>query len=246
MIVGNVETTRGCHHTCKFCSVYAVSGTKVKFIDQDIVMADVDQLVKEGVEHITFVDAEFINSIKFSLSIVNRIHEKYPHLTYDFTTRVDHIVENEDAVAEFRKTGCIAITTSIEFPSEEILKKLQKDITLSDIVKAMEILKRNGIQVNTTFVTFNPWTNLEGLVNLASFIKNNNLGDVIDPIQYETRLHLYKGSPLLKDEEISKLKLNEREFHWEWEHPDPQVEEVFQKMVQPVEEGEFKRCCVRC
>jgi hopanoid C-3 methylase len=246
MVVGNVETTRGCHHKCKFCSVYATSHTKVKFTDPAIVMEDVDQLVKAGIEHITFVDAEFINNIKFSLDIVHRIHDKYPRLTYDFTTRIDHVVEHEAAIAEFKNTGCIAITTSIEFPGEEILTKLEKDITLGHILKGMKILKRNEIKVHTTFVTFNPWTDLEGLMNLSNFIKSNHLEDVIDPIQYETRLHLYKGSPLLKDETLSSLALHEQDFHYEWEHPDPQVEEVFQRMVKPVEEGEFKRCCLRC
>ncbi|MGD2088847.1 MAG: RCCLKC-tail radical SAM protein [Candidatus Aminicenantes bacterium] len=246
MVVGNVETTRGCHHKCKFCSVYATSHTKVKFTDPAIVMEDVDQLVKAGIEHITFVDAEFINNIKFTLDIVHRIHDKYPRLTYDFTTRIDHVVEHEAAIAEFKNTGCIAITTSIEFPREDILTKLEKDITLGHILKGMNILKQNQIKVHTTFVTFNPWTDLEGLMNLSHFIKSNHLEDVIDPIQYETRLHLYKGSPLLKDETLSSLALHEQDFHYEWEHPDPKVEEVFQRMVKPVEEGEFKRCCLRC
>jgi len=246
MAVGNVETTRGCHHKCKFCSVYATSGTKVKFADPEVIMADVDQLVKQGVEHITFVDAEYINNIKFSLDIVNRIHDKYPQLTYDFTTRIDHVVENEAAISEFKNTGCIAITTSIEFPRKDILEKLDKGITSQHILKGMEILKRNEIKVHTTFVTFNPWTDLEGLMNLSFFIKDNDLEDVIDPIQYETRLHIYKGSPLLNDGTLSGLTLHEQDFHYEWEHPDPQVEEVFQRMVKPAEEGEFKRCCLRC
>lgn len=246
LVVGNVETTRGCHHKCNFCSVYASSGTKVKFTSPETIMEDVDQLVKEGIEHITFVDAEYINDIKFSLSVVNKIHEKYPHLTYDFTTRIDHIVENGESIAQFKRTGCIAITTSIEFPRKDILSKLEKNITLNDILKGMEILRQNELKVHTTFVTFNPWTDLEGLMNLAHFIKVNNLEDVIDPIQYETRLHLYKGSPLLKNNTLSNITLNEQQFHYEWEHPDPQVDEVFQKMVKPVQEGEFKRCCLRC
>jgi radical SAM superfamily enzyme YgiQ (UPF0313 family)/N-acetylglutamate synthase-like GNAT family acetyltransferase/2-polyprenyl-3-methyl-5-hydroxy-6-metoxy-1,4-benzoquinol methylase len=246
MVVGNIETTRGCHHKCKFCSVYATSGTKVKFAKPGVIMADADQLVQAGVEHITFVDAEFINDIKFSLSVVKQIHQKYPHLTYDFTTRIDHVVENEAAIPDFKQTGCIAITTSIEFPREDILEKLHKNITLKHILKGMEILKRNEIKVHTTFVTFNPWTDLEGLMNLSHYIKTNHLEDVIDPIQYETRLHLYKGSPLLKDKALSDITIHEQDFHYEWEHPDPQVEEVFLRMVKPVEEGEFKRCCLRC
>jgi ubiquinone/menaquinone biosynthesis C-methylase UbiE/N-acetylglutamate synthase-like GNAT family acetyltransferase/pyruvate-formate lyase-activating enzyme len=246
MVAGNVETTRGCHHKCKFCSVYATSGTKMKFTDPAVIMADVDQLVKAGVEHITFVDAEFFNNIKFSLDIVHQIHDKYPRLTYDFTTRIDHVVENEAAIPEFKQTGCIAITTSIEFPREDILKKLEKGINLEHILKGMEILKQNEIKVHTTFVTFNPWVDLEGLMNLSHFIKTNHLEDVIDPIQYETRLHLYKGSPLLKDKTLSGITIHEQDFHYEWEHPDPRVDEIFKRMVRPVEEGEFKRCCLRC
>jgi hypothetical protein len=72
------------------------------------------------------------------------------------------------------------------------------------------------------------------------------LDSIIDPIQYETRLYLYKGSPLLSQPSIQRLTLTEHEFYYDWKHPDPEMDELFQEIVTVPEEGIFKRCCLKC
>jgi hypothetical protein len=94
---------------------------------------------------------------------------------------------------------------------------------------------------------FNPWVGLEDLALFYHFVEENKLENIIDPIQFETRLHLYKGSPLLSNNpSIRNLELEEHEFHFDWKHPDPRVDTLFTESVTPVEEGVFKRCCLKC
>ena len=73
------------------------------------------------------------------------------------------------------------------------------------------------------------------------FISDQDLEEVVDPIQYETRLHLYKGSPLMTLPSMQELALEEHEFHYHWAHHDPRVDDSFNQNVSPVEAGVFKR-----
>jgi radical SAM superfamily enzyme YgiQ (UPF0313 family) len=245
-IVGGTEITRGCHHKCLYCSVYASYGGKVLVVPEDIVISDVRNMVEGGITHLTFIDADFFNSKYHGINIIRKLNSEFPDLTYDFTTRVDHVNENKEIISEMAGLGVKFITTALEFPSKKVVDELDKEITIKDIEEAIEFLKRIKIKINATFIMFNPWVTVEDLINFKAFVKKNNMDDIIDPIQYETRLHIYKGSPLLQLESIQKLDLKENEFNYEWKHPDPRMDEIYKKMVTPVEAGVFKRCCLKC
>src|SRR5262249_15376261 len=93
IVVGNVETTRGCRFSCLYCSVFAASRTKVVLQHPDVVRADIDQLVEMGARHICFVDAEFQNFAKHALVIVKTLRDRHPQLSFDFTSRADLLAE---------------------------------------------------------------------------------------------------------------------------------------------------------
>lgn len=245
-IVGGVEATRGCHHKCTYCSVYAAYDGKVIMVTDDIVIEDVRNLMRQGMTHLTFTDAEFFNAKNHGIRIMRRLHEEFPALTYDFTTRVDHILEHEDAIREMATLGLRFITSALEFPTQKVLDIVAKEITVDDIELAIERLRSCRVTLNPTFIMYNPWVSRDEILSFKDFISRNDLEDVVDPIQYETRLHLYKGSPLLNRVSTSGLKLTEREFHFDWAHPDPAVDEMYYANVTPPEPGVFKRCCLKC
>ncbi|KVW75498.1 arsinothricin biosynthesis radical SAM protein ArsL [Burkholderia cepacia] len=245
-LIGGVEATRGCHHKCTYCSVYAAYDGKVIMVADDIVVEDVRNLVKQGMQHLTFTDAEFFNAKNHGVRIMRRLHEEFPDLTYDFTTRVDHILEHEDAIREMAGLGLRFITSALEFPTQKVLDIVAKEISVDDIEAAIRNLKAIGVKLNPTFIMYNPWVSKDDILSFKEFIERNDLEDVVDPIQYETRLHLYKGSPLLNRASTAGLKLTEREFHFDWSHPDPAVDEMYYANVTPPEPGVFKRCCLKC
>lgn len=245
-LVGGVEGSRGCHHKCSYCSVYAAYDGKVLLVADDLVERDVANLVAQGMTHLTFTDADFFNAKKHGLKIIRELHSLFPDLTYDFTTRVDHILENKEAIKEMGQLGLAFITTALEFPKQEVLDQIFKEMDVPMIEEALAFLKEAGVKVNPTFITFNPWVNLEDMAELHDFIARNELDNIVDPIQFETRLHLYKGSPLLDNASVKELKLEEHEFHFDWQHSDSRMDKLFMDSVTPPEEGVFKRCCLKC
>ena len=245
-VVGGLELTRGCHHKCTYCSVFSAYDGKVLLGDVDKVIEDIDALVAQGMEHMTFIDAEFFNATRRSFDALAQIHKRHPDLTFDFTTRVDHILENRDRLRELYDHGVRVITSALEFPKNEVLQQVRKEVDVQDLKESVRLVQGSGIILNPTFIMFNPWVTLEDFPRFHDFLVETNMEDAVDPVQYETRLHLYKGSPLLQNETIKSLRLEEHEFHYDWFHSDPRVDELFAASVTPVVEGEFKRCCLKC
>lgn len=245
-IVGGLELTRGCHHKCTYCSVFSAYDGKVLLGDVEQVLEDIDALVEQGMEHMTFIDAEFFNATRRSFDALARIHQRHPKLTFDFTTRVDHILENRDRLSDLRDQGVRVITSALEFPKNEVLQQVCKEVDVDDLKDSVRLVQEAGITLNPTFIMFNPWVTLEDFPKFHDFLVETKMEDLVDPVQFETRLHLYKGSPLMKNETIQALRLEEKEFHYDWFHPDERVDELFRASVTPVEEGQFKRCCLKC
>ena len=55
-------------------------------------MRDIASLVELGARHITFGDPDFLNGRRHSLRVVQAMHERFPDLTFDCTTKVEHML----------------------------------------------------------------------------------------------------------------------------------------------------------
>lgn len=246
VVVGSTELARGCKHKCLYCSVYAAYDGRVIKIPAEVITEDVNNLVAAGMTHLTFIDADWFSTRQYGIDILTELHQQHPELTFDITTRVDHIIENESRMEQLRELNVRIITSALEFPREKVLKIFNKQVTVKDTEKAIRIMKTSGIMLNPTFIMYNPWVGIQDIEYFQEWIDKVDLRNDIDPIQFETRLSLYKGSPLLLTDEIKNISLTEHDFHYAWMHSDPWVDELFQASVTPAEEGVFKRCCLKC
>jgi radical SAM superfamily enzyme YgiQ (UPF0313 family) len=91
--VGYVEASRGCLHRCLHCPIPPVYGGRFFVVPTEIVLEDIRRLVRAGASHITFGDPDFLNGPGHSLAIVRAMHQEFPALTFDFTAKVEHILE---------------------------------------------------------------------------------------------------------------------------------------------------------
>jgi radical SAM superfamily enzyme YgiQ (UPF0313 family) len=245
IVVGNIETMRGCAYGCTYCSVFAAYRKRVVKIPLECIYADIDETVRLGANHITFVDADHFSTGKRGIQIIREMKRKYPHLSFDITARLDDILRYKTIVEEMKEQGCTEITTAVEFPKELVLEKFVKGITMEQTIEAIRFCKRIGMRLRPTFVTFSPWIEMEDLYKFEDFIRDEMLSDELEPLQRETRLLLYKGSPLLENGSVSALELQERDYHYEWFHNDYAVEEAFENAQTPSADGRKKRCCVK-
>src|SRR3954471_23556289 len=92
-LVGYVEASHGCVHRCRHCPVPAVYDGRIRVVQAETVLRDVERLASMGARHITFGDPDFLNGWRHSLAIVRAVHERHPELTFDCTTKVEHVLE---------------------------------------------------------------------------------------------------------------------------------------------------------
>ena len=225
-LVGYVEASRGCLHLCLHCPIPPVYGGRFFVVPQEIVLADIRQLVRDGATHITFGDPDFLNGPGHSLSITRAMHAEFPSLTFDFTAKVEHILEREALFPDLRRLGCAFMISAVESLSETVLANLEKGHTRADVSRALRIVRDAGIAFRPTWVAFTPWTTLEDYLDMFDFVQREGLIDHVDPVQFTLRLLVPPGSALLARDTITPYlgALDQAAFIHRWTHPDPRMD----------------------
>ena len=235
--VGYTETTHGCKHLCTHCPIPPVYNGKFFVVERDIVLAEIQEQVAQGATHITFGDPDFLNGPMHGLRILREMHDAFPNLTFDFTTKVEHILKHRKHFREFAHLGCRFIISAVESLSETVLTILEKHHTRADVETAIDIVHGAGIALRPTWVPFTPWTTLEDYLEMLTFVETHRLVYHVDPVQYAVRLLIPPGSYLLNRPETKTLSLtlDETAFSYIWEHPDARMDKLHKTINALVE-----------
>ncbi len=245
-LMGNIEVSRGCHHKCTYCSVYGAYDGGVAPYELETVLSDARQLADEGVRHFLFIDAEFFNSRTIGVEAIRRIAAEFPGSTFEFTTRVDHILDYTELLEKLVPLGLCRVTSALEFPSDRILRIFDKGIDVAYMRAAIAEASRIGFELNPTFIPFTPWVRYDELLTFEDFLIETGLARVVEPTALQTRLLLFKGSPLLHSPWLADVPLVDQGFHYDWSHPDRRVEALWQERRVEAEDAGAVRCCVKC
>jgi radical SAM superfamily enzyme YgiQ (UPF0313 family) len=227
-LVGYVEATHGCRHRCRHCPLPVVYDGALRVVGRDTVLADIDQLVAMGAQHITFGDPDFLNGPTHSLRVVRAMHDRFPRLTFDCTVKVEHILAHAELWPELAASGCLFAVTAVETLDDDTLVRLDKGHTGADAAAAVELLRSHGIEPRPTFLPFTPWTTVDHVLELLDFVARHDLVGNVDPVQYGLRLLLPEGSLLLErpDPVLAESlgPYDAERLTYTWESPDPLVD----------------------
>jgi radical SAM superfamily enzyme YgiQ (UPF0313 family) len=235
--VGYVEASHGCAHECRHCPVPVVYGGRIRLVPLDVVVADIEQLVEMGAEHITFGDPDFLNGWRHSLRVVRALHERWPHLTFDVTTKVEHVLERRHMWAEMATSGCLFVVCALETTNDTILEILDKGHTTEQASEAIGLLREHGIEVRPSWLPFTPWTTRADMVDLMNFVVTHDLIANVDPVQYSIRLLLPEGSLLASHPEMEPHlgPYDVERLSYAWRSADPEMDDLQERIAQTVE-----------
>ncbi|HEY7356150.1 MAG TPA: CUAEP/CCAEP-tail radical SAM protein [Ktedonobacterales bacterium] len=239
-LVGYVETSRGCLHTCLHCPITPVYGGRFFVLPREVVLQDIRAQVGLGAQHITFGDPDFLNGPGHSLKILRAMHAEFPALTFDATIKIEHLLEHRALFREFKALGCAFIVSAVEAVSDHVLLHLDKGHTRADVIEALGILEDAGIPIRPSLLPFTPWTTLDDYLDLLNFVEQQHLIGQIDPVHYSIRLLLPPGSALLVQPAMLPYlgELDAAAFSYQWTHPDPRMDQLQREVAALVEAGE--------
>ncbi len=239
-ITGFAEASRGCKHVCSHCPVVPVYEGKFRVMPVATVMADIRQQVATGAQHISFGDPDFLNGPGHAQRLLTAFKNEFPNTTFDATIKVEHLLKHRKLLPQLAAAGCLFLTSAVESVEDDILRRLRKNHCDQDFDAAACLLREVGIGLAPTFVTFTPWTTMEGYLRLLRRLVDLELVESVPPIQLAIRLLVPAGSKLL---DIADFREQLGQYDpdllgYPWVHPDPRMDHLHGEVFKIVEQGE--------
>jgi hypothetical protein len=127
-----------------------------------------------------------------------------------------------------RDTGCLFVVSAVESVDDEVLERLDKGHTRDDFFHVARAFRSLGMTLHPTFVTFTPWTTMEGYLDLLGVLAAEELLENVAPIQLGIRLLIPEGSRLLELEEVRNNvgAFDAESLVYPWTNADARVDEL--------------------
>jgi len=149
--VATMITTRGCNRRCIFCfQIDKERKTGIRYRSVENVLAEIEQLLKEGYKEIKFLDDTFTSDYKRAMDIAEEIKRRRLRFTWFVSACVDQV--DKPLLKAFREAGCWAILFGAESGVQKNLNTIKKGITLEQTKRAVRWAKEVGLRVSTPFI----------------------------------------------------------------------------------------------
>jgi radical SAM superfamily enzyme YgiQ (UPF0313 family) len=185
-----VITSRGCPFRCIFCASSRIFGPRWRGKSPELVVEELRYLVEElKVDRIEFVDDVFTVYKRRLKEICEGMREEGIDVPWDCGARADLLTPEVAKI--LRDHGCTAVYVGAESASDETLKKINKGITVRDIIGCRKVAKRYGLEILLSFILGFPWEDREDVLRTIKFARRVRP----DYVQF-TVCTPYPGTPL--------------------------------------------------
>jgi len=220
-----IFTARGCPFTCKFC---ANPSRIVEKRNLEDIVAEMEALYQKGFRLFQFIDDTFSFDVGRVKNLCRLIIEKPWHTDIEWiaSTRVDRI--DEELISLMKRAGCVGIAVGLETGDEKLLSEMDKKIKLSDIRKAREICRKEGLSIKYFVMVGLPGQDWYSIKKTVNFILET------DPTAVTVSIYTpYPGSPWWGDPRVKFVEGTS----WEemYSHPEPHPNLRYKPIVSHTE-----------
>lgn len=199
-----IISSRGCPYNCAFCM--QVLGRQVRRRSPQNVVAEIEFAIdRYGVHTVYFLDEILLFNDQLTYDTLELMikHHLPSHIRWRGLTRINFV--NEKLINKAKEAGCFALEVGIESGSNEVLKRINKQITTEQAAEAVRIIKKAGIAVDANFILGHPLETIETVKTTMRFAAKLNPTTVAIGIMtpypgtkvYEMALHGEGGYRLL-------------------------------------------------
>lgn len=153
-------SSRGCPFRCNFCADRIIWQGRYRFRQPKAVVDEMEFWAKTyGIKEVKFLDSTFTigrdRIVEFCHELINR----NLGLLWRCSSRVDQ--EDLELLKLMRKAGCCSISFGIESGSDEILEKMNKNISVEKIKQTVKWSKEAGLETKGFFIMNYPGETVE-------------------------------------------------------------------------------------
>jgi len=181
-LVGNdsyytMFTSRGCPYHCAFCM--QVMGRKVRRRSAENIIQEVEYAISHyGAHTFDFADDIFLFDNRETRELLQlMIDRSLPErIRWSGLTRANFVTP--ELISLVKEAGCFRLEMGVESGDNEILKAINKGVTVEQVRKAVKIIKDSGILVSTYFILGHPNETLGTIkktINLAAELNTHTI-----------------------------------------------------------------------
>lgn len=160
VVWGFLIAGRGCPYACTFCSeVMRVSiGTKMRIRSGRSVADEMEHLVRQGANIISFQDDSFASSRKLVRSVCDELIARGARIPWMARLRVDEV--DREMLSLMKRAGCVMLGIGVEAGSQRIIDRVRKTYKPKPWValarQTFRWTRELGIGTNAYYVLGNP------------------------------------------------------------------------------------------
>lgn len=204
-----VMGSRGCVARCDFCASGAWGGIKLRSAEN--IVAELQELKRDfDFEHICFIDNTFTANRERTYQVTDAIANSGLDFTYSLETRVSNV--DDSLVEKLKQMNTIAVQFGVETGNDQVMKDIQKDITLDRVYRAVETCLKHGVRVMCTFIIGHPTDTKETIKDTVNAIRK------IKRMGGQAKIEMltpYPGTPVFLNRDKKGLVIKDWNYdHW--------------------------------
>jgi magnesium-protoporphyrin IX monomethyl ester (oxidative) cyclase len=147
-------TSRGCPHSCVFCSIHVIMGKKWRSRSPENVVDEIEQLIHTyHVKQVDFNDDNLTLNKKRMEAICGLIVERGLDIEWYTPNGVRADTLDENLLTKMKASGCKKLRIAPESGVQRVVNKIiKKNLNLKEVEKAVVLSKKVGIKVGCFFV----------------------------------------------------------------------------------------------
>jgi radical SAM superfamily enzyme YgiQ (UPF0313 family) len=146
----SMTTSRGCPFKCIFCVGRKMVGSRVRYRNPVRVVDELQTLSAMDFHQINLADDLFTANSDHCLAVCNEILRRGLKVKWTSFARVDTV--SRRVLEKMRQAGCTAVSFGVESGSPSMLRRINKGITLAQVVRAVQLCRDCGIDPHASFI----------------------------------------------------------------------------------------------
>ena len=191
--VALVKSSHGCPYSCSFCYCRLLNNGIYLKPDYKRLISEIKEIDSS---YIWVIDDSFFITREDALDFIVNAKNEYLNKSLIIYLRADFIVENEDLMSELKSWGIDEVIVGFESEDESMLSEYNKGQTANIYEKAVNILKKEAIELTALFIV-DPAYEIKDFLRLYKYIKKLDLDlytiSIMTPLKgtldYELRKH---------------------------------------------------------
>ena len=215
----SIKTSFGCPGKCTFCFCTEMNGGVYGARPIKNVINEIEEI---AVKNILIMDDDFLINRNRLLDFCELIKERDIKKVFIAIGNARFIAQNPDVMSNLREAGIAALMVGFEFVTDEELTSINKDTSLNDNNRTVEICRDLDIDLFALFIINPDWQHAD-FRKLAKYLRNNHI-----PFALFSTLTIFPGTKLAQ---LNPKPLMEQSKWWRYDllrlHQKPKYMSAF-------------------